>query len=111
TPDGSRFPSVSMTPRNQWKVQSYLNISKTVQFDAFAFTQSSVITPDDYGVRQLDPHTRVDLRLGWKISAMWELSLSGQDLLSARHLELTPEAFTPAVDAVRGYYLKSIWRF
>ena len=104
--------SPSATPVNQWKAQSYLNLSKTVQFDAFLFSSSpvwSVIYPYDQIL--LTAHSRVDARLGWRPSPRFEVSVSAQDLLTSRHVELLPEVLSPAGYAVRGYYLKTSWQF
>ena len=106
-PAGSFIYGQTAFPTNQLKVESFWDVSKKIQFDALALTSSSV-----FNMWQVLPsHTRIDLRLGWRISPAVEISLSGQDLLSARHLELTPEAFTFPTDAVRGYYLRTTWRF
>lgn len=99
------------TPRNNWKVQSYLNLTPVVQLDALVFTSSAVLSPALPNDILVPPHTRLDLRLGWRVSPRFEVSVSGQDLLNSRHLELAPEAGTILRDAVRGYYLKTIWRF
>ena len=99
------------TPRNSWKIQSFLNLSQTVQLDMLLFTSSAVLSPV-YPIDVIVPlHTRLDLRLGWRVSPRFEVSLSGQDLLNPRHLELTAESATIPRDAVRGYYLKTTWRF
>jgi iron complex outermembrane receptor protein len=112
TPPGTIDASPNATPDNQWKIQSFLNLSKTVQFDSFLFSTSSIASPVyPYGQILLPPHTRVDVRLGWRVTPQFEVSLSGQDLLSPRHIELIPEALEPAGYAVRGYYLKTNWRF
>ena len=104
-------PSETATPRNSWKVQSFLNLTPSVQLDALLFTSSAVLSPV-YPIDVLvPPHIRLDLRLGWRVSPHFEVSVSGQDLLNPRHLELAPEAETILRDAVRGYYLKTTWRF
>jgi iron complex outermembrane receptor protein len=112
TPLGEIDSSPNAFPSNQWKLQSYLNLSKTVQFDSFLFSTSSVdsvVYP--FGDKLLPPHTRVDARLAWRVTPRFEVSLSGQDLLSPRHIELLPEVLSPTGYAVRGYYLKTSWGF
>ncbi len=99
------------TPRNNWKIQSYLNLSQTLQLDTLLFTSSAVLSPLYPEDVLVPPHTRLDLRLGWRVSPRFEVSVSGQDLLNPRHLELVPEAYSIRRDAVRGYYLKTTWRF
>jgi iron complex outermembrane receptor protein len=104
-------PSQAATPRNNWKIQSFLNLSQAVQLDTLVFTSSAVLSPLYPTDVLVPPHTRLDLRLGWRVSPRLEVSVSGQDLLNPRHLELVPEAYTVARDAVRGYYLRTTWRF
>ena len=109
TPD-TQITARNATPGNQWKLQSFLNLSRTVQFDSFVYSSTSILTRGLYG-QLIPPHTRIDVRLGWRVTPRFEASLCGQDLLSPRHVELTPEAMSPPTDAVRGYYLKTTWRF
>jgi iron complex outermembrane receptor protein len=110
-PPGTVSTSESSTPRNDWKIQSYLNLSAKVQLDTLLFSSSSVIS-NSYPIDVLvPPHTRLDVRLGWMVTRKFEVSLSGQDLLNPRHLELAPVALAVPRDAVRGYYLKTTWRF
>ena len=100
--------SANSTPRNNWKVQSMLNVSKTVQLDTLLFSSSTVLSPMyPTGDFLVHPHTRLDVHLGWRMTPLFEVSVSGQDLLNPRHLEL-PYAgeYVP-----RGYYLTTTWHF
>ena len=110
-PAGTLNTSESASPRNNWKIQSFLNLSHAVQFDTLLFSSSAVISPVYPATFLVPPHTRLDVRLGWRVSPLLEVSLSGQDLLSPRHVELLPESMSVPRDAVRGYYLKTTWRF
>jgi len=110
-PAGTLNPSQTSTPRNQWKIQSFLNLSQAVQLDTLLFTSSDVISPVYPTDVIVPPHARLDVRLGWRVSPRFEVSVSGQDLLNPRHLELVPLSTSIPRDAVRGYFLKTIWRF
>ena len=110
-PPNAEDADTNNVPRNQWKIQSYVNLSPKVQFDSFIFSSSTVVAANSTPTVLIPPHTRLDVRLGWRVTPRLEISLSGQDLLSSRHIELTPEALTPAGYAVRGYYLKTSWHF
>ena len=111
-PPGTINGSSNGSASNQWKLQSYLNLSKSVQFDSFLFSSSSIGSLTyPFTNAPLPPHTRVDVRLSWRVTPRFEISISGQDLLSPRHIELLPEALTAQGYAVRGYYLKTSWRF
>jgi iron complex outermembrane recepter protein len=84
----------------------------TVQADAFLY-YSGITRPDSL----LNPdvtipsYTRVDVRLGWRLQPRWEVSLVGQNLLQARHLECIPEALSTPSYVRRAFYVKSVWRF
>jgi len=110
-PDLTRPTIVNAAPAHQFKVQSYWNVSRSVQFDTHLFYASAFSGPDLNNELIIAEHLRLDLRLGWRIKPRWEVSLIGQDLTSRRFLELTPEAFGPATYTGRGFYLKSSWQF
>jgi iron complex outermembrane receptor protein len=108
-PPGTQPFGANSSPVHQGKVESFFNLTKTIQLDTLVLASSSVLSPGSSHL--LPPHTRVDVRLGWRVARTVEISISGQDLLSARHLELAPEVFTLPTDTVRGYYLKTTWHF
>ncbi len=57
-------------------------------------------------------YTALGLRLGWRPVPAVDLSLVGQNLLDAEHLEFTPEVITtPPVALERSLYGKVTWRF
>jgi iron complex outermembrane receptor protein len=56
-------------------------------------------------------YARLDIRLGYKPGPHWQLSLAGQNLLQARHLEGMPDLITGYSYVNRGVYLKSTWQF
>jgi hypothetical protein len=56
-------------------------------------------------------YTRLDVRLGDKVGPHWQLSLAGQNLLEARHLEGIPELLENYSYVKRGVCLKSTWQF
>jgi len=98
-------------PAHQLKLQSYWNISKSVQLDTHLFYSTSYLAA--YGVvgAQIAEHLRADVRLSWQVRPAWELSLVGHDLGAHSLLELTSEAFSPASYTGRDFFLKTTWRF
>ncbi len=75
------------SPKHQASLRSYLNLSKTVQWDAAAYYVSSL----NGGIGS---YMRLDTRLGWQALPNVELSLIGMNLLNAKHKEFpnTPQA-------------------
>ena len=98
--------------RNKWRLQSYVNLSKSWQLDTFLYWSSAGSPVNDFGPNVPVPaYTRLDVRVGYKASAHWQLSLAGQNVLQARHLEGLPELLTTYSYVDRGVYLKSSWQF
>jgi iron complex outermembrane receptor protein len=111
-PAGS-YPGTNQgSPKNQWKLQSYVNLSKNLQTDVLVY-YSSTSQSDSLGNFQLPvpPWFRVDVRAGWRVKPNWELSLVGQNLLSGHHLEFVPEALMSPSYIRREVYLRTTWRF
>ena len=61
------------------------------------------------GSQSLPGYTEADLRLGWRPTPAWEISLLGQNLLHSQH----PEFNTPGTrrELQRTIYGKISWRF
>jgi iron complex outermembrane receptor protein len=57
----------------------------------------------------VEPYAELTLRIGWRPSSRWELSIVGQNLLHNRHEEFA--AGTPRELFERGVYGRSTWRF
>jgi iron complex outermembrane receptor protein len=111
-PPTSDFASLKVPARNKWRLQSYVNLSKSWKLDTFLYWTSAGDPVNNYGSAILVPaYTRLDIRLGYKVSSHWQLSLGGQNLLQARHLEAVAELLSAQSYVTRSIYLKSTWRF
>jgi iron complex outermembrane receptor protein len=111
-PAGSVDGAGNPPSRNKWRLQSYVNLSKSWQLDTFLYWSSAGSPINDFGPNVPVPaYTRLDIHLGYKASSHWQLSLAGQNLLQARHLEGLPELLTTYSYVDRGVYLKSTWQF
>ena len=89
-------------PAHLASLRSQLDLSRGVAFDAFL---------RHVGERTASPvkaYTELDLRLGWRATPYWELSLVGQNLLQDSHSEFM---FTPMIEFRRGVFLRSVWEF
>jgi iron complex outermembrane receptor protein len=61
---------------------------------------------------RVDAYTTLDLRLAWRAAPAVELSLVGQNLLDAKHVEFEPDYLRSQTLAVRpSVYAKLLWRF
>jgi iron complex outermembrane receptor protein len=99
-------------PRNKWRLQSYVNLSKAWKIDTLLYWTGESSPTYLYGPSLPIPaYTRLDVRLGYRAGSHWQLSLAGQNLLQARHLEGMPDLITGFSYVNRGVYLKSTWRF
>ena len=111
-PPDTQTVTENASPGPPVEVAVLSDLTKSVQVDCLLFYSSSFFSPVYLSQDQAIPqHTRADIRLGWRVSPRFEISLVGQDLFSARHLEITPEALSPITDAVRSFYVRTNWRF
>lgn len=90
------------SPQHQFQLHSFVRLPRNLEFDVSLYHVSRVVLVPSY--------TRVDARLGWRVSDNLELSLAGQNLLDPRHPEFGGS------DAVRrqvkrSAYGKITWRF
>jgi len=91
-------------PQHQASLRSIFQLPFDLELDA------SVYYTDAIARHQVDNYTRVDLRLAWKPSDLFEISLIGQNLLDSQHKEYTSsEAFYTEVP--RSVYAKVVTRF
>ena len=101
--NGSASPQGS-SPQNQFRLQSYLELSRGLELDA---TLSYV----DELPKQLTPsYTRLDLRFGWRFTERVALSVVGQNLPDEYHLEYG-NIGTPASPSLvqRSVFLQIRW--
>ena len=54
--------------------------------------------------------TRLDLRLGWRPSSDFELSVTGRNLLQRRHKEYTSSDVVPSLTP-RSVLVQARWKF
>jgi iron complex outermembrane receptor protein len=79
-----------LSPRNQVKVRSRLDLPQNVTLDASLYFVGRLKEGMAFGANQspdADAYTRLDVRLGWKPLTNLEVSVVGQNLLRARHEE------------------------
>jgi iron complex outermembrane receptor protein len=105
SPGASGLVGISQTgddPRHQASLRSSMNLSDDVVLDADLRDVGALPDP------KVPEYVELNLRLGWRISDTLELSLSGFNLLHARHLEYV----TSANEQVkRNFFVETRWRF
>jgi len=96
------------TPRSIAGLSSLLTLGAGFELDARLRHQSRIRRmPQILSGDGLDAYTELDLRLGWRVSESWALSLVGQNLLHDEHVEFgTPES---RGRLERAAYLKAEW--
>jgi iron complex outermembrane receptor protein len=91
-------------PNHIFNIRSYLELPHDLEFDTLLYYVSR------YTERNVDAYTRLDLRLGWKPTPQFELSLTGQNLLEDQHPEFGNDLqFRSEVE--RGFIAKATFRF
>ncbi len=97
------------SPRHQVQARSILDLPWHLQFDASAFFVDRL--------PKLEPavpsYLRLDLRLGWRPTKTFDLSLVGQNLLDNRHPEWGGIFGVPVrpTEVQRSGYVQATWRF
>jgi len=93
------------TPRHQGQVHSLLNLPHKFEFDTAAYYVGDLTSP------QADAYTRVDARLGWKLSPSLEISAGGRNLLQATHPEFGTGEALQTESVARSAFLTATWKF
>jgi iron complex outermembrane recepter protein len=98
------------TPRHQIGLRSSLDVTDSLQLDAFLRYSSDIEeSPDNSSDEGIDGYTELDVRVAWQAWEQLEVSVVGQNLLDERHVEFgSPEA-RGAIE--RSVYAKLAWGF
>jgi iron complex outermembrane receptor protein len=97
------------TPRNIAGLRSLVTVRERIEIDAQLRYQSRIESmPLDVTAAGIDAYTEIDLRLGWRVSDHWVLSIVGQNLLHDSHPEFGPAEARGNLE--RAGYFKAEWR-
>ena len=104
--DSSFYNVQGDAPENQVQLRSAIDLRPNLQFDSFLMHASPLVH------QSVPSYTRLDLRLGWRISDSFDLSIVGQNLLE-RHSEFGLGGSTLALPVYlgRSAYLRCTYRF
>jgi iron complex outermembrane receptor protein len=97
------------TPRGQFMLRSLFSIADHLELDAQFRRHTRIrripVDPDGPGV---EAYSSLDIRVGWKVSPEWRISLVGQNLLDGEHVEFGGIGSRGAME--RAAYLEAEWR-
>ncbi|MCC6588552.1 MAG: TonB-dependent receptor [Bryobacterales bacterium] len=101
------FETVSARPpQHQFHLRSSLDLTTRLSLDALAYRTAAL--PDT----AIPGYTRLDVRLGFKITPSLELSLGGRNLANARHPEfVSPDEYVRPAQSRRSAFVTLIQRF
>ncbi|HYM10027.1 MAG TPA: TonB-dependent receptor, partial [Bryobacterales bacterium] len=93
------------SPGQQVHFRSYLDLTPSLQFDTALYYVGSL------PALGIPSYTRLDARLGWRVTPELDLSLGLQNLLDDRHPEFISEILTRQTEIGRSVYGRVTWRF
>lgn len=100
----SVFGSEGSSPAYMGQLHSQWDLSHNLELDAHLYRQGRLKDLD------IPAHTRLDLRLGWRVRSGVELSLTGRNLLQGHHREFRAEDVQSS-DIPRSWLLQGHWKF
>jgi iron complex outermembrane recepter protein len=93
-------------PHQQARLRSHVDLPHRVGWDAAAYFTDRLLA------QGVGSHTRVDTNVSWRCTERLTLTLAGQDLLKAQHLEFVdPTGATRSTLIPRSWYAKLTWHF
>jgi iron complex outermembrane recepter protein len=93
-------------PHQQARLRSHVDLPHRVGWDAAAYFTARLVA------LEVGSHTRVDTNVSWRCTEHLTLTLAGQDLLKARHLEFAdPAGASRSTLIPRSWYAKLTWHF
>jgi iron complex outermembrane receptor protein len=92
-------------PHHQLSLRSSVDLTHDLTFDTDLRGVAALPNP------AVPSYYELNARLGWKVTDRLTLSLTGNNLLHAHHVEFAASAVAPAVEIPRSVYLSAQWRF
>ena len=93
------------SPRHQFNVRSYLNLTRNWSFDNSLYYVGSL------PAYQVPSYYRLDSRLAWHVGESVELSVVGQNLLNPRRFEFGNNDLVIATQPERSVFGRVTWSF
>jgi iron complex outermembrane receptor protein len=101
--DATGGASEANDPAHLWGFRTYIDLGRAAELDAMLRFASDLPSP------AVPAYTELNVRLGWRVTPRFDLSVIGQNLLHDRHQEFA--AGTPREYIMRGMHLRADWRF
>ncbi len=101
-------------PTHQASLRSALTPREDLDLDIwlrYVDNVTAIYVASDNDLFDIDGYLTLDLRLAWRPTGNWELSLVGQNLLESSHLEFVQESFTRPTEVERSIYGKVTYQF
>ncbi len=92
-------------PQHMVQVRSYMDVWENVSLDGEFYFM------DELGNQPVDAYIRFDLRLGWKISESFDLSLNVENLTDSRHKEYASIVNIIGTEVPRRFFAKLTWNY
>ncbi|MGB4067295.1 MAG: TonB-dependent receptor [Nitrospira sp.] len=106
TTDPTAGNANGQSPAHQFSIRSLMSLPYNTELDLWGRYV------DRLPVAQIQSYLTLDLRLGWRPTKQWELSLVGQNLLDSHRPEFREPILTSAPTEIqRSVYGKVTWRF
>jgi iron complex outermembrane receptor protein len=93
------------SPKRQAQLRSNIKLPHNVEWDTSVYFVGSL------ALGPVPAYTRVDTRLGWHIGEFVDVSITGQNLLTPRHIEFLDGLQVQQMETARAIVAKVTWRF
>jgi len=94
------------SPKQQFEIRSMLSLRKNIEWD------SSLKYVSSLQALNIPGYARLGTRIGWRLGESLELSVSGQNLATRRHLEfLDNSGLFMQTEVARTVFAKLTWRY
>jgi iron complex outermembrane receptor protein len=99
---------VNESPKHQFQLRSFVNVTRRLEWDATVYQVGRL---QDGGAGPTPAYPRLDSRIGWRLGESLDLSIAGQNLLSAAHAEYHDTFSILHSLTARSVFAKVTWRF
>jgi len=112
---GALVTSQGQSPKNQFKLKSFYNITPKVEFDNILYyvqrlPMGAATTATDQA-HHIPGYVRFDTRLGYLPTKNLDLSIGIQDLFNQTHSEFKAGLFNSQTQVGRTFYGKVVWQY